>query len=481
MQNQFYQLLELQIKKEEITMPELEQIIQNSKEPEVTRAVFNEIQKIGEDTKKGQEELRKGYEQLKTTMDQDLSDAAIQRKFQKQAEDLVTRQEKLDEIIQKQSQDFTKRMDDLEVAFKRPGAVGPDDQNLSKEAKAYMHMLMATKGGSRIEPTEADIAALNYGDFSKAFTKYARVGTDRLDDIARKAMIAGSDPDGGYVVPVAMASSILTRQFEMDPIRSLASIETISTGAIEWPIDWDEMGDAEWEGETVSAGEKKTADLGKKRIDVYALGAKVRASQTLIEDASINIEQWISRKAADKFARQEGAAFVSGNGISKPRGFLTYADYTTAGTDEYGKIEQIHMGDAAAITADGFIKIKFSMIEPFISRGTWLLNRSTVKDTLLLKDGNGQYIWSPGLQRDSYSTILGLPVRMSTSMPAVAASAMSVVLADWKEAYMIVDRLGITMLRDPYTSQPFILFRFRKRVGGDVVNYQAIKIGTIEA
>ena len=462
-------------------MPELDQIIQNSKEPEVTRAVFAEMQRIGEDTKKGQEELRKGYEQLKKTMDNDLSDAAIQNKFQKQAEDLVTRQEKLDEIIQKQQNEFTKRIDDLEVAFKRPGVRTDAENEEAKDASAYMHMLMATKGGSRIEPTQAEIEALKYADFTKAFGKYARVGTDRLDDVSRKAMISGSDPDGGYVVPVAMSRMLLARQYEMDPIRSLASIETISTGAIEWPIDWDEQGDGEWEGETVSAGEKKTADLGKKRIDVYALGAKVRASQTLIEDASINIDQWISRKAADKFARQEGAAFVTGNGISKPRGFLTYSDYTTAGVDEYGKVEQIHMGNAAAITADGFIKIKFSMIEPYLSRGSWLMNRSTVKDTLLLKDGVGNYIWSPGLQRDSYSTILGLPVRMSTTMPAVAASALSVALADWKEAYMIVDRLGITLLRDPYTSQPFILFRFRKRVGGDVVNYQAIKIGTIEA
>lgn len=462
-------------------MAELEQIIQNSKEPEVTRAVFAEIQKFGEDTKKGYEELRKGYEQVKKTMDQDLSDAAIQRKFQKQAEDIVTRQEKLDEIIQKQQNDFTKRIDDLEVAFKRPGVSSAADEEEAKDAAQYMHALMAAKGGSRLEPTQAEIEALKYGDFTKAFNKYTRIGTDRLDDVARKAMISGSDPDGGYVVPVAVSRMIITRQYEMDPIRSLASLETISTSAIEWPLDYDEMGDGEWEGETLSAGEKKTSDLGKKRIDVYALGAKVRASQTLIEDASINIDQWVSRKAADKFARQEAAAFVSGDGIGKPRGFLTYADYTTAGTDEYGRIEQIHMGNAANITADGFIKIKFSMIEPFISRGTWLMNRATVKDTLLLKDGVGNYIWSPGLQRDSYSTILGLPVRMSTSMPVVAASALSVALADWKEAYMIVDRLGITMLRDPYTSQPFILFRFRKRVGGDVVNYQAIKIGTIEA
>jgi HK97 family phage major capsid protein len=139
------------------------------------------------------------------------------------------------------------------------------------------------------------------------------------------------------------------------------------------------------------------------------------------------------------------------------------------------------MGNASAITADGFSRIKYSLIEQFLTRGTWLMNRLTVAEVTRLKDGQGQYLWTPGLRDDATSTILGLPVRMATSMPVVGAGAYSVALADWKAAYMIVDRIGITLQRDPYTRKPFIEFYFRKRVGGDVINFQAIKLGVISA
>lgn len=463
---------------------DIDQIIQHSKEPEVTKAVFEELKKYGDDVKKNYNELRTSFEDFKKSVDESEKkyDTLTEEKMKKYSEDIITRQQKLDELVQKQGEEFTKRTDDLEVMFKRPG-VGTEkvDEKEAKEAEIFLHHKAACEGiGSKKEITPELVKALKYGEYKYLLEKWARKGRDFLMPEETRAMMVGSDPDGGYVVPVAMGNMIIQRQDEMDPIRALASIESVSTGAIEYPIDYDET-ESGWETETVSTTEKKTADLGVKRIVVHPLGSKVKATQTLIEDASINIEQWLSRKAADKFARDEGAAFVTGNGVGKPRGFLTYSDYTTAGTDEYGKVEQIHMGNATALTADGFISVKFSMVEPYLSRGTWLMNRSTVAAALKLKDGNGQYIWSPGLTTDSYSTILNLPVRMSTTMPAVAASALSVALADWKEAYMIVDRIGISVLRDPYTEHPFILFRFRKRVGGDVTNFQAIKIGTIEA
>ena len=161
-------------------------------------------------------------------------------------------------------------------------------------------------------------------------------------------------------------------------------------------------------------------------------------------------------------------------GVGMNRGFLTYANGTN-----YGQIERTNMQAAAAVTADGFVAVKYSMIEQFLGRGTWLMNRTTVRDTMYLKDGEGRYIWKPGFQDDSQASILGSPVRMSTSMPAVAAGALAVAFADWAEAYMVVDRLGITIQRDPYTQKPMIEFYTRKRVGGDVVNYQAIKLGNI--
>ena len=139
------------------------------------------------------------------------------------------------------------------------------------------------------------------------------------------------------------------------------------------------------------------------------------------------------------------------------------------------------MGAAAALTGDGFHDVKMSLKEFFMNRGTWLMNRLTVNETLQLKDGTGNYIWRAGLEPNMPSNILGLPVRMSTTMPTVAANALSVAIADWREAYMVVDRLGISVQRDPYTAKPFVEFYTRKRVGGDVINFDAIKIGKIAA
>jgi len=152
-------------------------------------------------------------------------------------------------------------------------------------------------------------------------------------------------------------------------------------------------------------------------------------------------------------------------------------DYATAGVDEWGKVERQNIGDP--ITADGLIALKFRLIEQYLQRGTFLVNRLVVADFMQLKDGAGRYLWSPGLKEDEYSTLLGLPLRMSTTMPIQAGNARSVAIADWREAYMIVDRLGVTVQRDPYTKKPYIEFYTRKRVGGDVINFQAIKLGVV--
>jgi HK97 family phage major capsid protein len=327
-----------------------------------------------------------------------------------------------------------------------------------------------------------DIDIDEYMKYKKTFVRFLRKGKDIMGPEDHKTMLVGSDPDGGLTVTPAMSARIIQRQYEIDPIRSLASVETISTQALEMMTDFGQFGYG-WEGETEKGAETDTSQIGKKRVPVHIMYAKPKATQMLIEDSAINIENWISDKVAARFGRIEAEAFITGDGVGKPRGFLTYADWTTAGTFENGKVEQIHMGAAAALTADGFYNIKYGLVEYYLNSAglAWLMARSTVLAALKLKDGTGNYLWQPGFTADAPSMIIGIPVRMSPNMPAVAANAKSVVLADWKEAYLIVDRLGITVQRDPYTKKPFIEFYTRKRVGGDVVNYEAIKIGTIEA
>jgi HK97 family phage major capsid protein len=468
---------------------------QNTPEPEVVEAVQAEIKKLGDNHKKSYDELRRGHEELKKIID-DLkvkgkdvteADALTREKLTKFSEDITTRQAAFDKAEAEMKSDvkkFNERLDMYEVRLKeRQGADVRDEQKGSKalvtEAKSFFISSMAVrdktgKGATWARAKDLEIDIEEYVNYKSAFEMFFRKDEKFLSAEDMKALSVGIDPDGGYTVTPATSSRIITRLFEADPIRQLASSETITTGALEWMVDWDQAGYG-WEGETVTEDETTTPQWFKKRVPVHTLYAKPRATMTLLEDSGINIESWLADKVSSRFLRGEGAAFVTGDGVNQPRGFESYPDGVN-----YGQVEQVAMQNATALTADGFIAVKYSLIEDYLTRGTWLMNRLTVADAMYLKDGNGQYIWKPGLADDpAGSTILGLPVRMSTTMPVVAASALSVAIADWREAYVVVDRMGVTVQRDPYTAKPFVEFYTRKRVGGDVTNFQAIKLGII--
>lgn len=331
-------------------------------------------------------------------------------------------------------------------------------------------------GGSD-KATPAEVKA-----YSDAFVSFLRKGTEpanftelqgkAYEALGQKALSVNSDPDGGYTVTPQMSATIIKNVFESSPIRALASVETISTDSLEFLDDHDEAG-AGWTGETTTVTETTTPTLAKRNIPVHELAAEPRATQKLLDDSGINIEQWLANKVADKFARTEATAFVSGDGVGKPRGFLTYA----AGTS-WGQIEQVNSGTSGVITADGLIKLLYSLKEDYSRVASFLMNRVSVRDVRLLKENTtNQYIWQPGLKNNNLvDTLLGLPCYMATDMPVAAANSLSIALADWRRAYQIVDRLGIRVTRDPFTAKPFVKFYTTKRVGGDVLNFEAIKL-----
>lgn len=459
-------------------------------ESEVVKAVKKEIVALGDNTKKNYEDLQKGYNALKQMVEatEGKFDSLVQATIKKWGDDITTRQNALDAKIaadEAERKAAVARMDALELAFKERGKKGSPEGEVApeaKEARDFFVANMAVKStgdqGANwdvVEKMQVDVEA--YKAYTKAFKSFLRrnhASPIPMDE--GKALSVAIDPSGGYTVTPAMSNMIVKRLFELDPMRALASVETISTGAIEWLVDYGEAGGG-WEGESESGAETDTPTIFKKRIPVHVLYAKPRATQTLLEDSAINVEGWLADKQANRFLRIESAAFVSGDGVGKPRGFLTYGNYTTAGVDEWARVERQNIGNP--ITADGLYDLKFRLIEQYLMRASWLMNRLTVVDVLQLKDGAGRYIWSPGLSEDKHSTLAGLDVRMSTTMPIQAANAMSVAIADWRESYAIVDRLGITVQRDPYTQKPYVEFYTRKRVGGDVVNFQAIKIGVV--
>lgn len=308
-------------------------------------------------------------------------------------------------------------------------------------------------------------------EYKKAFDGYLRKGAvGGVESFEKKALSVGSDPDGGYLVTPSMSSTIIRIVNETSPMRKVAAIETISTDALEILEDKDDAA-AGWTTEAGSVADTTTPKLGKKNIPVHELYAQPKATQKLVDDSAIDIEQWLAAKVADIFSRKENSAFINGIGVGQPRGILTYAAGTT-----WGKIEQITSGSSGAVTADGLIKLYYGLKEQYAVKSTFFMNRSIVQSVRLLKDTTNQYIWQPGLSAGAPDTLLGVSVIQAADMPTASANSLSVALADFGRAYQIVDRIGIRVLRDPFTDKPFVKFYTTKRVGGDVTNFEAIKI-----
>lgn len=310
-----------------------------------------------------------------------------------------------------------------------------------------------------------------------AFCNYLRKGIEEdLPFLEKKALSVGSDPDGGYLVTPQVSERIIKTVFETSPMRQVASIETISSDSLEILEDRDEAS-AGWTSETASVSETDTPELGRKIIPVHELFAQPKATQKLIDDSSIDIEQWLAEKLADVFSRKENTAFITGDGVGKPRGILTYANGTS-----WGQIEQISSTDAGDVTADALIKLYYALKEEYAAHATFMMNRATAQQARLLKEtSTDQYMWQPGLAAGAPDTLLGLPVIQAADMPTPATDSLSVVLADFSRAYQIVDRTGVRVLRDPYTEKPFVKFYSTKRVGGDVINFEAIKLLKLSA
>ena len=449
----------------------------NTLEPEVTRQVMKEVKDLTDGYGKQIEAINKNFVELKATVDAGAKDALDQNKLAKLAEDITTRQEAIDKNFAEMQAKNASRIDSIETAMNRLPRGGQSSDLESKEAKEFFTVLGSLKDGLNYQKAKSLVVDIEaFKRYKDALMEYIVNPGDGKSLTAEqfKALSVGNDPDGGYTVTPQMAANIITKTWESSPIRDLASVENITTSAIEWLVDWSQAG-AGWETETAIGAVSTTPDIRKLRVPVHPMYARALATQMLLEDSGINVEQWLGNHLGLRFGRVEATAFVSGNGIGRPRGFLTYASGTA-----WGQIQQVNMGAIASLTADGFVDIKYSLLENFLNLGTWVMNRSTVAAAMKLKNGDGDYIWKPSqLAADPSSAILGLPVRMATDMPAIAANALAVALADWKSAYMIVDRLGITIQRDAYTQKPFVEFYARKRVGGDVVNYDAIKLGII--
>lgn len=371
-----------------------------------------------------------------------------------------------------------KTVEETLLKLQRPnmGGDAKATADLELELKGF-NIIRKTLSNSHTEPFTVD----QYAAYKSAFEKMVRKGSiDALNEAEKKAMLAGDDPNGGYFLPAPVIGRIVKRQWEMSPIRQLATVMSISSNVVEGLSDNDEAS-AGWVGETDARPETGTPKVGKYRIEAFEMYANPRITQTLLDDAAVDVEAWLADKVSSKFARLESAAFVTGTGVGQPRGFTTYPFNQTADdTRAWGTIESVKTGVNGDFAASSPADILFDLIarfRPFYLQGAeWLARREAIAKIRKLKEATtNAYMWQPGLQLGQPDRLLGYNLRTDQYLPALGANGASMWLADWKEFYLIVDRMGVRTLRDPFTDKPYVRFYTTKRVGGGVVNFEAAK------
>ena len=444
--------------------------------PEVVTEVQKELKRIDGDTKDSIDGLQKTWHDFKEDQKR-----AKDEETNKSAE-YITKAEKQMTDLMERLEDQQKRVDAIETKANRSpyGSMDPAEAKETIDgAVSLKQMYMGTRGQSfDLHELRNTISVEEYVAYQKAFGRYCRRGDEpgKMEPEDVKALSVGSDPDGGYFISPQVSARIAEKIFETSPMRGIASVESISTIQLDLLTDIDEP-DAGWIAELGTRSTTDTPQIGKQSIVAHEMYAAPKATQTLLEDSSVNVESWLAGKVGAKFSRIEATAFITGNGVGKPRGILDYASGTS-----WGQIEQIPSGIKAApwFTIAGWLNLLMGLKEPYHPGASILMRRANLAGFLALADGDSSSFFKPvlgGNQSPLLSSISGYPLRLAADMPAGAASTAVAAFGDFGEAYTIVDRIGVTVQRDPFTRKPYVEFYSRKRVGGAVVNFEAIKLG----
>lgn len=322
----------------------------------------------------------------------------------------------------------------------------------------------------------SDLAAREH---KAAFDSYVRTGEAAgLKRLEAKALSAGVGADGGYTVPNETEREIGKRLTALSPIRAIADVRTISSGTYKKPFmtSGPAVG---WVAETGARAQTTSPVLDELAFPAMELYAMPAATQTLLDDAAVNIDEWLAIEVEAAFAAQEGAAFVSGDGSGKPKGFLAY-DTVAESAWVSGKLGFVATGAAgdfpAASPADPLVDLVYAVKAGYRQNGSFVMSRRTQGAVRKLKDENGQYLWAPPTAPGTPPSLLGFPVHEAEEMPNIGAGSLSVAFGDFRRGYLVVDRAGVRVLRDPYSAKPYVLFYTTKRVGGGVQDFDAIKL-----
>lgn len=374
-------------------------------------------------------------------------------------------------------------IDELLLKAARPGGLNGGDTKAA-EAKAAelkgFNMALRAEYQAKGKVFAGDLSEEAYTQYKSGFFKLiSGVSMDSLTSDERKAMSAGSDPDGGYLLPNSTQGMMVTKLFEQSVMRQIADVQTITTEKIEGVVDDDEAS-AGWVSELGTRSDTNTPTVNRYEIAAHEMYAMPKVSQKLIDDAAVNVEAWLAGKVADKFARVEGTAFWTGTGVGQPRGMTSYTTAATAdGSRAWGQFEHVVSGANGAFHTtqfDPLHDLQGAMKDHFLPNAQWLMRREVRTAARKLKESTtNRYLWEPGMQVGAPERLNGYPVRVDQYMPALATGSLSLAFGDFRQAYTIVDRMGIRTLRDPFTAKPYVVFYSTKRTGGGAMNFEAVK------
>jgi HK97 family phage major capsid protein len=362
--------------------------------------------------------------------------------------------------------------------------VGPDTVTSEKmerinravdEQRRALDRLIVKAGRPTLSGANAPVVS----EHKRAFEAYVRGGDETaLRRIEAKAMSVGSDADGGYLVPDETAAEIGKRLTAISPIRAISGVRLVSASVYKKPFAL--TGPATgWVGETDARPQTASPTLAELQFPTMELYAMPAATQTLLEDSAVDLDAWIASEVEIAFAEQEGAAFVNGDGVNKPRGFLDVPIVAEASWS-WGNLGYVATGVDGAFAAsdpsDKLVDTIYALKAGYRQNAHWVMNRRTQAEIRKIKDADGNYLWQPPAAVGEKAMLMGFPVAESEDMPDIASNETAIAFGDFSRGYLIVDRTGVRVLRDPYTAKPYVLFYTTKRVGGGVQDFDAIKL-----
>ena len=363
------------------------------------------------------------------------------------------------------------RLDQIE---KRMSADVVTSEKVDRINKAMDELILKSRrpalgGELKNEPSE----------HKKAFEQYVRKGeTQGLFSLEAKAMSVGSGQDGGYLVPPEVEAEIGRLLSKASPMRQIADVRQISATLYKKPFNTNGAATG-WVGETAARAQTANPTLAELQFPTMELYAQPAATQALLDDSIVNLDQWVAQEVETVFAEQETDAFLNGDGVTRPKGILAYTKVAQSSWT-WGNTGYIATGVAGAFAAtnptDKLVDLIYATKAAYRQNSRFMISRNTQAQIRKFKDAQGNYLWQPAATADGNAMLLNFPVVESEYMPDIGTDTFSVAFGDFKRGYLIVDRVGTRILRDPFTAKPYVLFYTTKRVGGGMQDFDAIKL-----